>query len=133
MTADLVEFLRARLNEDSGYARHAATEAGTDWRTPASGVLETADDLHGLGDSRLTSFISRFDPGWVLAEVAAKRSILDECAAAIESGEIQPGTTWNDMAAGAELAVDVLQLLAAPYASHPDYQAAWSPTNAVTP
>jgi hypothetical protein len=69
--------------------------------------------------------IARWDPARVLAEVAAKRAVLDECAAAIKAGELQDGTTWNDMAVGAELAIDVVRLLVQPYADRPGFDPIW--------
>lgn len=42
----------------------------------------------------------------------------------------QPGTTWNDDAAGAVLGAEILRALASVYADRPDYDPAWAPTTA---
>lgn len=70
--------------------------------------------------------IVRWDPVRVLAEVEAKRQIIDWCEGAIEAGEISPNSTWNDDAAGAEVGQIVLHLMAIPHAGHEDYSPTWS-------
>jgi hypothetical protein len=51
----------------------------------------------------------------VLAEVDAKRRILDECGWAVKNG------------GGSAFVLPVLRLLALPYADHPDYRPDWAP------
>lgn len=119
--ADLVEFLRARLNEDERLAQAGRVEGDLfiDFK-PSNG-----DEKHP-GEAALLAHIGNWDPARVLAEVETKRRIIDYCESAIEAGEVKPGSTWNDDAAGAEVGVAVLHLMASPYADHPDYDRAWA-------
>lgn len=104
---DLIEFLRARLNEDERIARAADD-----------------DGMSGVPGEHIV----RWDPARVPAEVEAKRRIIDLCEEWIEIGEIPPNATWSDEAAGGVVARDVLSLLALPYADHADYDLAWAPS-----
>jgi hypothetical protein len=61
----------------------------------------------------------------MLAEVAAKRQLLTICVAAMEAGEIPERATWSDHAAGAEVARDVLAVMAQPYAGRPGWREEW--------
>ncbi|MBM4553967.1 hypothetical protein GS466_24875 [Rhodococcus hoagii] len=128
---DLVEFLRARLDEDEQTAT-AATSAtfGEDptWTSKDDG---TGEQTHGYvmadhtaicghdGDDVLlpvADHIARHDPARVLREVEAKRRILDL------AGEISRS--------GAEFAEQdyrtLTRSLAAVYSDHPDYQQEWA-------
>lgn len=139
---DLLEFLRARLDEDEqaaqaatagpwyatehGYEDDAGCEAsiGTDptstygWSDvvrggyEGGGVVELADAPH----------IARHDPTRVLAEVGSKRRILAECGHMIRRGEPErAGAEW------------ILKVIALPFADHPDYRPEWSPDASPTP
>ena len=144
---ELVAFLRARLEDDQRIAEAAGGGGGRDgagiWTRSRGGFDNSGEwDPDGVGafatvegdiniyaegghDGEQAEHIARWDPARVLADVAAKRTVVAECVAAIEAGEIQPGTTWNDMAAGSELAVDVLRLLVQPYVNHPGFDHSW--------
>lgn len=134
---DLVEFLRARLDEDEeagkaatpGPWRATHRDDGThhvfaasdrkvhrdggyppDW--PEDVVNPTADADH----------IARYDPARVLREVEAKRRILaDYERYATERRRAMGG--WYD-----EGASPILAVLAAVYADHPDYRPEWAPS-----
>jgi hypothetical protein len=80
----LTEFLTARLDEDEADARD---------------------------DDGSPTPIGMWDPDRVLAEVAAKRAIVDKA------------TDYDERWALDE----VLRHIAAPYADHPDYDEAWRP------
>lgn len=125
---DLVQFVRARLDEVEAIARRAKDEI--DDHAEAS---ETSDEpcdyerlWRGYGRSAWTeregapisAHIARYDPARVLAEVAAKRRIVDRCAFA---------ASWKGERARtpAELAWAILVDLAQPDADHPDYDPAW--------
>ncbi|MBM4482260.1 hypothetical protein GS443_02760 [Rhodococcus hoagii] len=127
---DLVEFLRARLDEDDQMAREAGKRA-TDWRSDGvggGGEPITWDDEGGwIGEHTIVYsegwpeggealHIARHDPARVLREVAAKRRILDL------AGEISRS--------GAEFAEQdyrtLTRSLAAVYSDHPDYQQEWA-------
>jgi hypothetical protein len=148
VSADLVAFLRARLDEDEQSAR--AATAGPWWHNPGklwlgpeafeqydhtqgaefvgygaphpfTGCIAAtgpADDRQSMADA---DHIARHDPARVLAEVDAKRRVV---------------ALWREEPAAADLtwdggwcnAVDeVLRLLALPYRDHPDYRAEWAP------
>ena len=120
MTDDLIEFLRARLDEDEQVARAVddRSEPWTgQWKVDA-GALRTYNDWvlafpHDRQPLRLglVEHWARHDPARVLAEVAAKRRILG----------------WADSPALPDYERNyVLTALAAPYASHPDFRADWA-------
>lgn len=137
--SDLVAFLRARLDEDERIAR--AVRDGTPWRynpakywrgpVPGSGeeavftgpagagatcICGTGDADHPEAMAR-AEHIARHDPVRVLADVAAKRAILEIHGQAHRCPD--------------HLAHDVgpcrtLLLLAQPYVAHPGFDTAWS-------
>lgn len=141
---ELVEFLRARLDEDDRAAR--AATAGP-WRhssdkhhhepgTPrfseavfagAAGKAATCvattgetDDPQSMADA---AYIARQDPARVLREVEAKRTILAMHAPSerTEYGA-QVCSRCSDLSP-----CDTLRLLALPYSDHPDYDESWRP------
>jgi Family of unknown function (DUF6221) len=117
---DLVEFLRARLDEDGQAARVAKSDDYWHaWHESTLAAWQFKDDV--------AAYVTKLVPTRELAEVDAKRRIVDWCEGAIEAGEIKPNSTWNDDAAGAEVGEHVLQLMALPYADHPDYDPKWAP------
>lgn len=122
--ADLVAFIRARLDEDEWHARHAFADhnsAGPNWREATTGVVDTGgpgiDDLIAIGDSPIARHIAHNDPGRVLADVDAKRRIIGTCQYWLHDNEhgVDP------------CAAETLRLLALPYADHPDYREEWRP------
>lgn len=130
MTDDLVAFLRARLDEDEQAAQEAHYE-GQRWLSEEEDVCRWPDDeLVHIADRKCDArHIARWDPVRVLAEVQAKRRIIEmyeNADAAQRAGSISERNRTQD-----EAAVDVLgeavHALAAVYASHPDYRGAWSP------
>ena len=131
---DLVEFLTARLNEDEQAARAADDDLGyligaVEYSYPK----EEVDERHAL----------RHAPPRVLAEVDAKRRILDEHALTVEKGDADPYDSSTGERRLAEYSVTcavcgwasddrtsacrTLRLLALPYADHPNYDEAWRP------
>jgi hypothetical protein len=117
--ADLVVFLRARLDDDEAYARNAFgdhNDAGPDWREPSSGLLDVGDgDVIVTNDSQVSRCMERFDPARVLAEVDRDRRIIEVCAESLSVYE-ESG-----------FATTMLRLLALPHADHPDYRQKWRP------
>jgi len=110
---DLVQFLRARLDEDTRLALQA--------RDPWFGYepdqhLERVKQADAL-------FIACYSPNRVLAEVDVKRKILKRYA------ELS-GEGWAPSAPRTvrlqELR-DTVRQLALPYADHPDYRDTWRP------
>jgi hypothetical protein len=137
---DLVAFLRARLDEDEAAAREATPGPWT-VNGPIGDDAIYADD-QGVcvvgggrwggeasvfdrdGDKR---HIARHDPARVLAEVDAKRRILDLWSAAFQNPRDAAqfaGPDWDRVRDAARWTV---RKLAAPYADHPDYREEWRP------
>jgi uncharacterized protein DUF6221 len=134
---DLVEFLTARLDDDESAAeacRWRDWVPGSDLHPPS---VETAEPQPGWHGERATvaglqatvgkvereyehaAHIARHDPARVLREVAAKRQLL---ADALKMAEDAADTEfWGLQNNAARIA----QLLAAPYADHPDFQPEW--------
>lgn len=111
MTADLVAFLRARLDED---------ERG-------------ADDVHdtyrcaSVGSDPSTPF--RCDCPWparVLAEVAAKRAILELHEGSHECSVYDHRGAVDNCAWVIDGGCSTVRLLMQPYAGHPHFHPSWS-------
>ncbi|MEN3265821.1 MAG: hypothetical protein V7646_2715 [Pseudonocardia sp.] len=176
MGDDLVAFVLARLDEDEQFARLAiAKQDDAVWRSdvalvssprtfwirsardsrPIAVVQDLAgdhpDDTTGILGGSAAAHIARHDPARVLAEVAAKRQLVQRyqlCEAENErnvrlydeweaagGSEFGDGAVPDDPAArlretspleaeGLWLAV---RYLAAVHAEHPDYRRAWKP------
>jgi hypothetical protein len=114
---DLVEFLRAALDEDERVARAAAAKCPAPWtgRTDIDGEHPFVQDADGdrimhhedsVPEIETAAHIARHDPARVLAEVAAKRGLLAELAAA-------------NM-------VFAMRLLAEPYAGREGWRGEWA-------
>lgn len=134
MSGDLVAFLRERLDEDEQVARKAAArrpqirEGLRRWKPDGMSVRDDVGDLvvkHSWPHE--IEHIARHDPARVLAEVAAKRAILTQCAEITEY--VSSGGMGAEMSDIRERDVleDVLRLLALPYAEHPGYRSEWAP------
>ncbi|WP_030670760.1 DUF6221 family protein [Streptomyces rimosus] len=118
---DLVQFLRDRLDEDEAVARACAGDGGWD----ASNIAIYGPDLA----PEVREHMARHDPARVLAEVEAKRQIIELCEpplvdvtgyGPVESRDYIPGE-------GEAWGLPVLKRLALPYANHPDYREEWRP------
>lgn len=107
MSSDLVTFLRARLDEDEQVARQVTMCEGDD---PSLWVL---DD-----DYKHDTLV--IDSARVLAEVAAKRRMVEQCGEAAADA-------INYAREARDLADDTLRLLALPFSDHPDYDESWRP------
>ncbi|MFT2014606.1 DUF6221 family protein [Streptomyces sp. 796.1] len=136
---DLATFLRTRLDEDEAAARAASpgpwhVNAEADEVLAVDGI--TVCDGFALSGRQLratTEYIARHDPARVLAEVDAKRRILD----------IHQVTSYDNSESGADEGYgcrecgwsaeysdqggwcETLRLLALPHVDHPDYQDTW--------
>lgn len=131
---DLVQFLRARLDEDEQTAAAASDGPWTPWRRKALlhglGQLEHAVTLPGEGVGSRASIataswmdaehIARHDPARVLAEVDAKRRIIVDYERYIAERRRAMGGWY-------EGGSPILTFLAAVYAEHPDYRDEWRP------
>lgn len=128
MTVELTQFLRCRYDEDV-----AAIEAPESWTgfpaEPYDGPVGTrrVDVDHSI--ERVVActrawrgvHIARYDPTRILAEVAAKRTLL--LLHAPEPGQ-HPDFCGHDKH---ELPCPTLRLLALPYVDHPNYREEWQP------
>jgi hypothetical protein len=102
MTAmDVVEFLRARLDEDE-----AAAKAWLPFGNP---------------NAEQRQHVASHDPARVLADVESKRGVVAKCEAALR-GQTRPGEELMKT-----LAVLVLEGLATAYADHSDFREEWRP------
>lgn len=126
---DLIEFLRARLDDDEAYARQAFADhndAGPDWIELWSGSVQVGEheDLVEIGDSGISRHIVRHDPARVLREVEAKRRII---------GLLTDPDVYDEddnpvyLGGYGEAYVDAVRLLALPYCDHSDYREEWRP------
>jgi hypothetical protein len=146
----LVEFLRARLDEDERVAQAANVKQGDpDWwvsevkmtggrnftvrsrrdNRPIARVerLDGDDGEPGaiLDGAAAAAHIARHDPARVLAEVEAKRRIVE-----VAMEQWRPGDLFNGSQGASDIDCEppwILRVLALPYADHPDYDTAWRP------
>ncbi|MGY0067707.1 DUF6221 family protein [Streptomyces sp. QTS137] len=136
MSEGLVQFLRARLDEDVQAAKDAGGKA---WKwehgygdmcndpTCPYGELATDDtvlmQVHGY-DIRSpwegAAHIERHHPARVLAEIEAKRELLRQYE------HLKYDVTPDDLT-GVWAFEAVLRAFALPYADHPDYRDEWRP------
>lgn len=130
---ELVDFLRARLDEDETAARAAADELGGltlggEWRYDGRCVEAVRErDMVAVGsqdfmEPGVGEHIARHDPARVLAEVEAKREMLRIHRRYADEPEqaclgCAGGISWE--------ACPVIPLLAGPYRDHPDFDPAW--------
>jgi hypothetical protein len=126
----LTEFLAARLDEDQAAAEALKVER---WVLDNEWVFgeTSADVIASLNNDQLSTatgeHIARHDPARVLAEVDAKRRILELHADGHEcptfdreiGGEPVTGYYGDDC--------PTLRRLALPHADHPDYDPEWQP------
>ncbi|MEV6580250.1 DUF6221 family protein [Streptomyces sp. NPDC051582] len=122
MTAARLAFIRARLQEDrevaNGHQQPSASWHADDY------VMEVRDDanagtvatVYRVGD---LIHLTRHHPARVLVEVEAKERLLDWLE------------RMNDRASDADFwsfdLDEALDLMARPYADHPDYREEWTP------
>ena len=145
---ELITWLRAQLDEDERVAiaiqgdRYGDNDDGR-WR---NWTIEEHEDRHGpylsaLGVELVHSYadnvitpqrgehIARWDPARVLAEVKAKRRILDEHAYAPKSDSCR--TCWRSNRGGTAREASpcpTVRLLAQPYAGRDGWQESWRAT-----
>lgn len=134
MSDDLIAFVRARLDERERVAQGAAVDQGAKWKafegtygwavaTESGGIIRDGDSG---GAQAVAEHIAHWNPACALAEVEAKRRILDALAERLDADCEDGG--WE--AADAEtdgMATTTLRLLALPFAGHPDYREEWRP------
>jgi hypothetical protein len=118
----LAEFLLARIAEDEWVANGL---------NGATRIIGNTPDFYGVGGPAAADFWQRFDPARVLAECEAKRRIVELHVATERAvATIAPlDDVIGDAFSQSALAVTtgVLQLLALPYADHPEFREEWRP------
>lgn len=132
---NLIEFLKARLDEDEAAANRAIA---LDWRVDPDDRhhvrVVPAQDAQGPGAviayvvGGEAPHIARHHPARVLREVEAKRRIIAEHAATLTIGFDDGSTesrTWCSRCG--EKACPTLRLLAEVHADHPNYDETWRP------
>ncbi|MFE6500757.1 DUF6221 family protein [Kitasatospora sp. NPDC057738] len=121
MTADLLQFLAARLDEDTAKAvpNLATRGLGDEGTYPDYRALSTSDT------DAADAYLRTFNPRRILAEVDAKRRIIAE----------HPWRREPDWPSGrqcrqcaTEYPCTTLRLLVLPYAGHCDYRPEWAPS-----
>jgi hypothetical protein len=121
---DLMQFLRARLDEDAAVARKAASrqQGGGDW-TFADMAVRAGDDAPVVRHTWVDegAHIARHDPTRVLAEVDAKRELIDE----VLGYEARIDGEWGVGGGVSPNTVPALRLLARPFRDHPDFDPSW--------
>ena len=124
---DIIEFLKARLDEEEAKARAAH---GATWVASQRGGVVDLDDTDGNqiagGDGGLAwsdaDFMAHNHPARVLREIAAKHAILLQYTDAV--------TDWEEdreAPDGVGALEAVILRMAGVYAAHPDYRQEWAP------
>jgi len=141
---DLVQFLRARLDEDAAIAKRVESR----WRQIGeTGVIVASDGTHAEECANgnwtgIADHIARHDPARVLAEVDAKRRMVDVHGprklypdadsllqrTLIVCRSCGPSQFPKRPASHHMYPCPTLRLLALPYVdNHPDYRDTWRP------
>ena len=112
---DLVQWLRAQLDEDAARAQRAIDG-------PRNQFVSADEDVEDLLFDEDGAFVL---PARVLREIDAKRRLLDRYDRAMENSRAHP----KDLASsGALLALHgAVKLLALPYTDRPGYREDWRP------
>ena len=134
MSSDLVDFIRARLDEDEQVARAAHYE-GQRWLSEEEDVCRWPDDelVHVADRKRDARHIAQWEPARVLRDVEAKRRVVEALGIAERNvDEVRRTAADYGFVRVAESARDALlyavRLLASAHAGHPDYRAEWALT-----
>lgn len=149
MTADLVAFLRERLEEDERIASRATKgpwryNIRKQWHSPedlptrsngeefiAAGSREVpicvattgpADDPQSIADALHGA---RHDPARALRQVERDRKLLQRALSGITCSQAHPG--MDVYCSDGHYDEKLLRLLALPYSDHPDYREEWRP------
>lgn len=128
---DLTTFLRACLDDDERVARKCAPGPWVILGEPReSYVVSAAGVAVALGWLRDAAHIARWDPARVLAEIDAKRRIIDAYMDAVHMHQAMSETDddgkW-DWLFKEESLEGVVKLLALPYADLESYREEWRP------
>lgn len=122
MTADLIAFIGARLDDDAVAARDAKPGP---WHADGGGVCATHPTDQVVDYSESADHIARHDPARALREVEAKRLLLVKLAEWYSCGPFTDSDVDLPDAVLVDAAAELLPLFALPYADHPDYREEW--------
>ena len=138
MTPDMIKWVRAQIDDEERMAR-AATQGA--WKLWGMDVLADRDGTSNVNTAQMVAYtrhesglltfnaqhIATWDPARVLAEVEAKRRILDEHG----PDELRP---WECRACagphgddGYHIPCPTVRLVALPYADRDGYRDEWRP------
>jgi hypothetical protein len=121
---DLIEFLRARLDEDEQAALAASPSPWLVTHDPLGTHVENGDGVgrivlrsgrdrrHDEGAEENAAHIARHDPARVLRDVEAKRTLVG---------------LWSRAQSYDRRGLYSLRALAQPYSNHKDYRGEWRP------
>lgn len=125
---DLTAFLHARLNEDEQAARAAEADIAS-WGGTWEAFTDTLWKRTVIEADAICDHIARHDPARVLAEVNAKRRIIDEHPILTAWKVCTRCSDFYDTAPISRIygPCPTLRLLALPHAGHPDYRQEWRP------
>lgn len=123
MTDAALAWLRAQLDDDERVARAAIEDGGLDWWCPTETVVETKIPADGdiLATASVAWHIATWDPARVLAEIAAKRSILD----AYDEAKIWYDQHRSAPAGEVEGLWTAIKAIAQPYVDRPGFPEEW--------
>lgn len=124
---ELVEWLLAVLDEDERVARAAQTEHATPWRAGTSHVYDNGPDRvcdspTWDGEAHCVDHIALHDPAAVLADIAAKRRLLNLCAEWQAMAFADPARQHELFAC----AKNTRRLLASAYAHRDGFDPSWA-------
>lgn len=138
--SDLETWLRQQLDEDEQTARSVEDRSDPwfgQWQAEGNKALRTRNGwvlAHNRGEPYapgLLAHIACHDPARVLAEIDAKRRILDDIVPDADGLDMQVDGEFRvgrrDLAAEPYLGDALMQLLALPYADRPGYRSEWRP------
>ena len=123
---NLTEFLLARIAEDEAVAR-ASYYDGQVWIPEEEAVVAADRDLDPilyLDRKRDAAHAYRWSPARVLADIAAKRRIVED----YQYLNAMPGNSLSEYGRGKLAALEPILLdFASVHADHPDYRPEWAP------
>ena len=145
-TSPVTEFLAARWGEEQQLAEAAAKDAsprydvdGTHWRSSDGEYISCEEATLAVGPygfigDAFASHVVAHDPARVLADIAAKRAIVEDYQIVMANNAIERANDGDELKIAArELVAKSLRMvlirLAAPYADHPDFDETWRPAD----
>lgn len=134
--SDLVEWLTNILDEDEALAKHVGVEHGSGWYGGGGSVGSTESMYIAVGpwsgelDAATSTFIAKSGPSAVLADIAAKRAILELHKPTDWAGGHSCPICHEDYSWGpddGDWPCATVKTLGSAYADRPGYDEAWRP------